>query len=53
MSQEDTKKEEKKTVVRVVCKVCHGMAGIETPSGDTRDCPNRKCVNGFMEVPSE
>lgn len=54
MSAETEEKEPvKKATKRVMCHVCYGMGGIETPSGDTRDCPNRKCENGYMEVPSE
>lgn len=32
------------------CHICHGMGGIETPSGDLRDCPNRKCSNGMVQI---
>lgn len=48
--KEEKKEPEKKIVKRVACHVCHGMGGIETPSGDVRDCPNRKCDCGFVIV---
>lgn len=36
---------------RHACHVCHGLGAIEIPgAGDTRDCPNRKCVDGFVVV---
>lgn len=40
-----------KTPTRKACHVCHGLGAIEIPgSGDTRDCPNRKCVDGMVIV---
>lgn len=53
MSEQEKEKQpepEKKPVKRVACGICFGMGGIETPSGDVRDCPNRKCDCGFVIV---
>jgi hypothetical protein len=45
-------KEEKKEEApkKVACHICHGMGVKERPNGDTFDCPNRSCDNGFVKV---
>jgi hypothetical protein len=43
----NTKEEKPK---KVACHICHGMGLIEVANGDTKDCPNRKCENGFVEI---
>ena len=35
---------------RQACHICHGMGSIERGNGDTFDCPNRSCNNGFVKV---
>jgi hypothetical protein len=35
---------------RVVCHICHGMGLKEKPNGDTFDCPNRSCNNGYIII---
>jgi hypothetical protein len=35
---------------RVVCHICHGMGVKEKPNGETFDCPNRSCNNGFIII---
>ena len=32
------------------CNICHGMGVRERPNGDTFDCPNRSCNNGFIKT---
>lgn len=41
-------KEKEEKPIRVACPVCHGMGVRELPSGNTIDCPNRACKNGFI-----
>ncbi len=35
---------------RVVCNICYGMGVREIGNGDTIDCPNRSCDNGFILI---
>lgn len=43
-------KKDEKAPTRVACHICHGMGVKERPNGDTFDCPNRSCDNGYIIV---
>lgn len=35
---------------RQTCHVCYGMGVKELANGDSIDCPNRSCDNGFILI---
>lgn len=43
----------KKTPIRTICGICHGMGVKELPNGDAIDCPNRSCDNGIIKIKNE
>jgi len=49
-NQKVTKKDEDEKPKKRACGVCHGMGVRERPNGDTFDCPNRSCDNGFVKA---
>jgi len=46
--QKEVKKDE--APERRACHICHGMGVKERPNGDTFDCPNKSCDNGFVII---
>lgn len=45
----ETRDDEQK-LTRRTCHICFGMGVKEKPNGDTIDCPNRACNNGYILV---
>lgn len=51
-NQKIIKEEKKDEFIRRACHICHGMGLKETANGDTIDCPNRSCDNGYIKIKS-
>lgn len=49
-SEQKIIKEDEAAPKRVTCHICHGMGVKERPNGDTFDCPNRSCDNGYIII---
>lgn len=45
-----TKGLNERPVERKTCNICHGQGYKEVAGGDTIDCPNRSCENGYVKV---
>ena len=47
--KKEVSKEKEKTPETKTCPVCYGMGVLEKTNGDTFDCPNRSCKNGYIK----